>query len=112
VFDDSKGLVGLAPTTIENSIIEGIVPSEELIPTNYEKKRKEDQDKKNNLPDNMNNPFQMFSYMVKTLMNKINPDSDSSDSPLSLTTTFVIVGSVFCLMNFFIIYCSIQYFRF
>jgi hypothetical protein len=69
VFDDSKGLVGLAPSInyIHSSIIEGIVPNEPLSHPNYEKQHQEEMDKKDNLPDNMNNPFQMFKYMVKTL---------------------------------------------
>jgi hypothetical protein len=69
VFDDSKGLVGLAPSInyIHSSIIEGIVPGEELAHPNYEKQHQEELDKKDNLPDDMNNPVEVFIYMCKTL---------------------------------------------
>ena len=72
----------------------------------------------------MSNPIKMLGYMIKTLWEKIfpsddndiaiddNTDSDKESGGLSLTTTFIILGVVFCLMNFFVIYCAIQYFRY
>ena len=69
----------------------------------------------------MNNPIEMFAYMVKTLWQKVTGDEDvpaddgsidNADGGLSTTATFIILGSVFCLMNFFVIYCAIQYYRY
>ena len=66
----------------------------------------------------------MLGYMIKTLWEKVfpsddndiaiddNTDSDQESGGLNMMTTFIILGAVFCLMNFFVIYCAIQYFRY
>ena len=123
VFDDSKGLVGLAPSInyIHASVIEGIVPYDELKHPDYQKKKEEDKEKKDKIPDNLSNPIAMFKYMCRTAYEYFFPNNSSTDTDggeksdktdLTLLTTFIVLGCVFCVMNLFIIYCCIQYQRY
>jgi hypothetical protein len=112
VFDDSKGIVGLAPSVnyMHASIIEGIVPSNKLSHPEHIAPPEEHPE---NLP-NMNNPIDIFKYMCKTAFDSLmGKDSDSSNSNSSSTflVTAIMATSIFCLGNLILLYCCYEYFK-
>lgn len=70
----------------------------------------------------------MFWYMCKTAWEKIFPSKDSekdipipieddsktddSTGGLSMTTIYIVLGAVFCLCNFFVIFAAVQWYRY
>ena len=113
VFDDSKGIIGIAPSVnyMHASIIEGIVPSDALIPHQRSSDQSDNQHPEN-LP-NMNNPFAVFTYMLKTAWSAIFGSGSKNEgiSSSTLLTSLVMALSLFCLGNCIIIYCLYEYYK-
>jgi len=116
VFDDAKGIVGLAPSVnyMHASIIEGIVPNDQLKHPEYHNDQLPEQHPEN-LP-NMNNPWEMFKYVCKfawgDLMGTNDKDDNSGDSDSSsFMTSFIMATSIFCVGNLFILYCCYEYYK-
>jgi len=67
VFDDSKGIIGLAPSInyLKAGIFEGVVPNDEL--PYARKKKAQPQEQKNTDTLDYSNPLAVVGYMINTL---------------------------------------------
>lgn len=107
VFDDSKGIVGVAPSVnyFNAQITEGIVPNDPLYDMHKESK-KQDQGNKELIPD-LNDPIAVIKYMWRSLQDDITNfgKGDSKDNNLGLIAGIVLVGSLLCCTVCIMIYC-------
>ena len=114
VFDDSKGIVGIAPSVnyMHASIIEGIVPTDALMGKRITDDQQSDEHPEN-LP-NLNNPFAVFTYMLKTAWTSIfgaSSEKDQGGSNTALMTSVIMALSLFCCGNCIILYCLCEYYK-
>jgi len=67
VFDDSKGIIGIAPSInfVHSSIVEGIVPNDEL-PHAVEDAQAKNKESLKNKP-NTNDPVSVIGYMIQNV---------------------------------------------
>jgi hypothetical protein len=104
VFDDSKGMVGIAPSVnfVRASVIEGMVPNDEL-PHPGEDAKKNNANNMQNIPK-QNDPMSIVNTVIQTIKDFFSgkssstSPSNSSDSMKTVEIVVVVICVVFLLV--------------